>query len=166
MSTKAEDKKSWYEANKEKVAEYNREWRKNNKLKVKAQNARYREKNRESLNEKCREYSRTNRESINATKRAYKKKNPVVHRESRMRRYAQKIKAVPPWFDRVQVKAFYIHARFMTEQTGVPHEVDHIVPLRSEFVCGLHCHQNLQVITQAENRKKNNRYWPDMMGVA
>jgi hypothetical protein len=40
--------------------------------------------------------------------------------------------------------------------------VDHIIPLKSDFVCGLHCHTNLRVITAEENKAKNNRYWPDM----
>lgn len=40
--------------------------------------------------------------------------------------------------------------------------VDHIVPLQSDFVCGFHCHTNMQLITRSENSSKGNRYWPDM----
>ena len=37
-------------------------------------------------------------------------------------------------------------------------EVDHVVPLQSKFVCGLHCEANLQVITKSKNASKCNRF--------
>ena len=44
-----------------------------------------------------------------------------------------------------------------TETTGKLHVVDHIIPIRSEFVCGLHVPCNLRIITQEENLKKSNK---------
>ncbi|MGI9503230.1 MAG: hypothetical protein ACR2RE_09270 [Geminicoccaceae bacterium] len=55
------------------------------------------------------------------------------------------------------VKVIYQVARQLTRQTGVPHEVDHVIPLHGENVSGLHMPLNLRVITSFENRSKGNR---------
>jgi len=77
-------------------------------------------------------------------------------------RNARKLGAIPKWADPAKMELFYQEARRMTEITGIPHAVDHIVPLRSELVCGLHCEGNLQILTRTENSIKSNRWWPDM----
>lgn len=73
-----------------------------------------------------------------------------------------KINATPAWADRDRIAAVYVEAQRLSELTGNPHEVDHIVPLQSRLVCGLHVEHNLQVIPASINRSKSNRHWPDM----
>jgi len=68
--------------------------------------------------------------------------------------------ATPPWLTRKQkseIRQLYQIAITMTQTTGEQYVVDHIVPLRSEEVCGLHVPWNLRVITQEENLKKSNK---------
>jgi 5-methylcytosine-specific restriction endonuclease McrA len=48
----------------------------------------------------------------------------------------------------------------LTKLTGERYVVDHIVPLISEAVCGLHVPWNLRVITQDENLRKSNKLEP------
>jgi len=45
----------------------------------------------------------------------------------------------------------------MTKATGQPYHVDHVVPLISPVVCGLHTHTNLQVLPAFINLSKGNR---------
>lgn len=77
-----------------------------------------------------------------------------------MRRDAGKLRATPIWADRAGIDAFYeLSAR--CRLAGEICEVDHIVPLRSPRVCGLHVPENLMVIESVENKSKGNRHWPD-----
>lgn len=71
-------------------------------------------------------------------------------------RRARKIQATPAWFNKELVANIYIASK---NRNMV---VDHIVPLTSKFVCGLHCSDNLAVISSTDNSIKGNRYWPDM----
>lgn len=65
---------------------------------------------------------------------------------------------MPPWGDGKAIRAMQAEARRLTRETGVPHHVDHIIPLQGEFVSGLHVHTNMQILTGTENIKKRNRY--------
>jgi len=51
----------------------------------------------------------------------------------------------------------YLKAQELTKIAGQRYVVDHIIPLISEAVCGLHVPWNLRVITQEENLKKSNK---------
>lgn len=77
-------------------------------------------------------------------------------------RRAKLLRATPSWADKNAMQGFYRESKRLTELTGIDHHVDHIVPLISELVCGLHCESNLQVSTKQDNLAKSNKYWPDM----
>lgn len=67
----------------------------------------------------------------------------------------------PAWADRRKMRALYAEAK-RRSRYGTRYVVDHVVPLRHPWVCGLHCEDNMQVVTATANRKKGNHWWPGM----
>ena len=55
------------------------------------------------------------------------------------------------------MRNLYLKAQELTKIAGERYVVDHIIPLISPEVCGLHVPWNLRVITQEENLKKYNK---------
>jgi len=91
----------------------------------------------------------------------WRKDNAAKIRSSSYRRIAMKKQAVPPWETpemRECIDDMYRLADIMSRK--VPHEVDHIVPLKGKTVCGLHVPWNLWVITALENRSRPRNWQP------
>ncbi len=63
--------------------------------------------------------------------------------------------ATPAWADGAAIAKFYTEAKRLTVETGIPHEVDHIIPIQGRKVCGLHVEYNLQILTKAQNISKH-----------
>lgn len=104
-----------------------------------------------------------------AYQKAWKDKNMLwVRADTKARRRKHK-EAPPPWMTRRQkseIREMYKIAITMTKTTGEQYVVDHIYPLRSEVVCGLHVPWNLRVITREENLRKSNALPSDEFALA
>lgn len=102
-----------------------------------------------------------NRDKHNAKCARWVKANPAKVNARTARRYAAKTQATPVWLDADHlwmIAEAYDLARLRTAALGIPHEVDHIVPLRGRKIMGLHVPWNLQVIPSGANRRKSNNY--------
>jgi len=67
----------------------------------------------------------------------------------------------PTWLTEVdfeRIANVYKLATLQSKITGTTWHVDHIIPLRGEYVSGLHVPSNLQAIPGVDNVRKNNSY--------
>lgn len=156
------------------VREYNRAYYEKNKAAVnqrnKANRHRYVETAKasraewEKANKAWRkEWRSRNKHKLAEYQRATRAKHPHKHVELSARRRAA-IRKQPVWSDAERVQEIYARAQLLREQTGDDYQVDHIVPLVSRLVSGLHVHTNLRIVKKAANQSKGNRTWPDMPG--
>ena len=67
-------------------------------------------------------------------------------------------KSMPAWANVIEIRNIYKKAKQLTYETGIKHEVDHIIPSNHPLVCGLHVENNLQILTEHENIKKSNSF--------
>ena len=124
---------------------------------AKAAGRRYYEKNRNIVI--ARATARPSSE-VRQYKDKHKQANPEYYKSLTSVRRRRHRDATPPWITKEQklvMRKLYLQAMEMTKITGERYVVDHIVPLISEEVCGLHVPWNLRVITQEENLKKSNK---------
>ena len=99
-------------------------------------------------------------ETLREYRNAWKKNNLTQVRADTKARRRKHRQATPLWLTRRQkseIRQIYQIAITMSQTTGEQYVVDHIVPLRSDVVCGLHVPWNLRVMTQEENLKKSNK---------
>ena len=101
------------------------------------------------------------KEIANAHARRAYLKDPTRANERRGWRRELEHSRTPSWADRDLIADLYRLARAYTK-AGHPAHVDHIVPLQSSLVCGLHVQDNLTVVPASENIAKGNRRWPNM----
>lgn len=154
--------KKYYAENKEKLLANQREYWEKNKHRFSERQAEYREKNREQKRLSDREYRVVHKEKFNLSTANSKKKKPAKYIALILRRRAKQRQSIPIWYDESAVDLIIQQRDELTESTKIIHNIDHIVPVISDFVCGLHWHGNMQILTKSENSAKSNLIWPDM----
>ena len=118
-----------------------------------------------SASSRCKECSRETEliRRKNSEKRYYPRRkevnrnwcqrNPGKVAAKEIRRKRSVAQAIPSWANIAEINAIYKTARL----NGLT--VDHIVPIKSPVVCGLHCESNLRLLSKSENSSKGNK-WP------
>lgn len=143
-------KKEYYEANKEYLLAKARDWAARNPLRRREIEAKYRGGNSEKELARC---------------ARWRANNPERKYAAKARRRANSRRAIPSWygeFDEFVMEEANNLTRLRERCTGISWHTDHVVPLQSPLVCGLHSWTNIDVIPGIENVKKGNRRWPYM----
>lgn len=92
----------------------------------------------------------------NSSNHYFKHKSQYRARDAKRR--SDLANRTPSWANLEAIQKIYDEARRISDETGIPHHVDHIIPLHGVNVSGLHVHNNLQIITAHENKIKSNKF--------
>ena len=142
-----ESKRKYRESHKERTKEYGKTYRELNSTKIAESGKAYREENKDKIAKTHREYAeshRSERSRREAERRSRQKQAIFVGRDQE-------------FYDLFMEEIYELSGK-RSELTGVLHHVDHIIPLTSNTVCGLHTPENLRVIPALHNQRKGNRY--------
>ena len=149
-TNKAEYQRKYRLRIKEKLRLYQKKYRTKYKLRDKEKliekSKLYRLKNKH----KIKQYYLNNKEEIKQKVKEYRLKNPHIRRASWAKRKASELKATPKFANLEKIKEIY-------KNCPKGYHVDHIIPLQSKIVCGLHVEWNLQYLTPSANLSKSNR---------
>ena len=100
-------------------------------------------------------WRKANREHLNKYAREWRHRTGHITRRKTSGDWRVGI-ATPKWANIFFINEHYDLARMRTKLTGIPWEVDHVIPLKGINVCGLHVETNLRVIPRLLNRRKHN----------
>ena len=92
------------------------------------------------------------RDWFRAYEQVYREHNRVSYRAKDAKRRAVELQALPSWANLEDIKNVYQEAKYFG------YHVDHIIPLQNKLVCGLHVWNNLQLLSEKENKIKGNSF--------
>lgn len=147
--------KERYDKKREEILLQKKSYRLNNLEKIKESQTLYREQNNEFCRERDKKYYYSNLEYNRARKQS-----------TSMKRRSKKLNAIAPWMtkdEESKIRSLYKISKKISKSTGIDHHVDHIIPLVSEYVCGLHTITNLRIIPKIDNLRKGNKLIEDIV---
>ena len=146
------------EKHKEKIKQCEKQYRQEHKEERKEYSKQYRIKNKE----KIKEYDNKHKEKRAKIKAVYRKNNRGLMNAHLAKYRAMKLNATPAYADLNAISRIYRTASILSKMIGRKMQVDHIIPLQSKLVCGLHHEDNLQIISAERNLRKSNKFDPKL----
>jgi len=140
---KRSDRGTYYAWCKQCKTQSNRKWHQENKERHRELTQRWYNENKEYHLQNSKKWYESNK---------HRKLESYYARVERIKR------ATPNWAERKELQEIYRKCSEINKQTGIQHQVDHIIPLCNNHVCGLNVPDNLQIITAEENLRKSNRF--------
>ena len=113
------------------------------------------------------EWRLANPESRSKEYKRTKAKDPLQYKAKAAARASKRRRTIknaqPTWADQQYINDLYINVaetNALFEAAGIKpnFQVDHIVPLLHDQVCGLHTEHNLQVLPAKKNQSKSNKF--------
>lgn len=149
-----------YQRNRDEVSAKRKAYRQANLEAVRAQDREQSRRNPEAARQRARAWNAKNPERLLERVRQWRADNPEQTAAQKAKYKASRRRGTPPWVNAEDFRPIYAERIRLTKETGIPHHVDHIVPLQGEIVSGLHVPWNLQVLPATENVRKHNRFTP------
>jgi len=81
----------------------------------------------------------------------YRLNNKENIKENKAKRRAAKIQSIPSWYEKELITKLY---KYSCKEI----HIDHIILLINDKICGLHCFDNLQILSAKENLSKGNKF--------
>jgi len=134
-------------------SEYNR-----TSEKAKTRNKKWRQDNPEKMKERYHRRYIREKEKRKEYACLWRQGNPEKVVQYSHRYLQRKNEAIPKWYETDLVKQLYLKRDELSRLWGISLDVDHIVPLQGNDVCGLHCWDNLQLLESSLNKSKSNKF--------
>jgi len=153
-------KNAWYKnaspAQRARISEGGKKWRIENADHVKE----YRVKNRPRRIKQMKDWRGVNATHVTEYQKEYRSKpeKKALRCALQQKREALKKDAVLPDTNFEIIEQLYQARRIISQETGIPHEVDHIIPIS---LGGAHHQDNLDIVTEKENGAKSSIWDPE-----
>lgn len=147
----------YYLSHQEKLIQRSRTWEDNNRTQKNETQKKWVQKNQEKRKQIIKKYYENNTDKVAKATKNWKNNNAGKITFYASQRRLIKKSAMPKWANLEKIKNVYDEAAKLREN-GFDVHVDHIIPLKNKLVCGLHVHNNLQILDAKENLHKFNKF--------